>query len=152
MSMFAFGVGILKTRMDIIPLAHEIVQYNETLPFHVHLKFGGNADSYLRYCRDNMIPGLHFELTSSIVENTAEDLFVQDAPGAKNTTAIYLQQLFQFMFSSGSVIAVRFYIVGDYEPIRDDMLIHCSCDEFKSYLGDYCINDYGQNMYFEVMP
>ena len=74
MSIFAFGdIFLSDWSIDTIPLATKIA--NIAVTKNVYMKFGGNVSNVYFRVAPKQLPCLQFELTDSIVENTAELLF-----------------------------------------------------------------------------
>lgn len=74
MSIFAFGDIVLSNcDIDTISLATKIADIAATEK--VYMKFGGNVSNIYFRVAEEQLPCLQFELTDSIVENTAELLF-----------------------------------------------------------------------------
>lgn len=144
MSTFAFGTMKLKNMPNTINLAEQINSYALQLAIPFHIKYGGNADSCFHHMQDFLEGGLHFELTNSVIENTAERIFECFAPVDPNepdeslqlleARLSMIQSIFLYAFKTNCVESIRFLIMQDNEAVRADSFELCKKEKFSQNL------------------
>lgn len=156
MSVFAFGIvlptqGSINT-FDIIEIAHAINDRVREKQADFHFQFGGNAEAYWRVMRNSRLQGLQFDITNSIVENTAEEVFriqntyvsMEDSIRDLKVRLESLQKVFEFVLQIDSVKSVLFCQQAEPDTINVDSFVACNILDFSAKLLEYCTGNYSE--------
>ncbi len=160
MSTFAFGICVTKSTESLTDLAFAIKKNVLSLNPGFYIEFGGHACAYWLYRKDDHRKGLAFDVTNSVVENTAEGVFhltdkdflsgnVEDSVSQRLTQ---IQEIIRLMFHDDEVEEILFYIVDDYcgpECLATLELCHSDC--VAAILFDYCFQRLGSNLALRIL-
>lgn len=160
MSTFAFGICVSNSISDYVSFAHDVEQYVLSANSEFYVKFGGNATSYWAYKKDSKLTGYVFEITDSIVENTAQRAFQlndEDFSYAKLeygplfNRLSHIQGLLNYMLQSESVQEILLHVLVDYDGSElEDNAILCPVDSVVSTLWERSINNSLSNIALRI--
>lgn len=161
MSTFAFGICVSNSVGDFASFAHDLKRYVLSSDSEFYIELGGNANSYWRYRKDSKLAGLAFEITDSVVANTAERTFqlndedflftkLEEGPLSKRLARI--QRLMKYMLQSECIQEILLYILVDYGvPDCLDITISCHSDCVATVLWDYCTQNNPGNFALRIL-
>ena len=156
MSTFCYGNLITEKAFDAIQMAKDLQQYALNSKCKFHMQFGGNAGAYCNFARRLPVRGLQFDITNSIIENTAEEVFqcTFGAPLSQNPfleNIANIQSLFEYAFSVFKVDCIFFAIENDHAPFSLEDCRPCHIRDLHDLLYAFCTQDpHFGNLYLMV--